>query len=299
MSGCTQTDNNTVSVIVLTYGDYSGLARTLDSILEQTCPVDQILVSDDGSDVPFPETLCRRYEDRVTFFRQPVNLGTVAHGNRAAAMTTGRYIKFLATGDAFSDPDALGHLVAFADAHGAVLTFSQSVVCSADLSKKLYRFPGKRAKRLAVDAAGQFAQLAAENVVSAVGSLFRRDFFTETGGFPEEYRLLEDWPTWLRLTRSGCPLAFLDRVTCLYAMGGVSSKNADAYAYKRLREDMLRCYKQEILPYRDRLTAGQARTVEYRYALLCEQPGATLWRRFFLLHAKTTLKRGIKRCLSK
>ena len=92
-----------------------------------------------------------------------------------------------------------------------------------------------------------------------------KDFFARFGGFSEEYRLLEDWPAWLREAREGRRIGILPEITCLYAAGGVSSQNADAFASEKLRQDMLRCYEREILPYEERLPQSVLKKVRYRY----------------------------------
>ena len=38
-----------VTVIILTCGEFEGLKRTLDSVTGQTCPMEEVIVSDDGS----------------------------------------------------------------------------------------------------------------------------------------------------------------------------------------------------------------------------------------------------------
>ena len=43
-----------VTVAIVTFGEYGGLLRTAASVLEQTCPMDKIILSDDGSGRPFP-----------------------------------------------------------------------------------------------------------------------------------------------------------------------------------------------------------------------------------------------------
>lgn len=299
MSGCMGTDKDiAVSVIVLTYGDYSGLVPTLESILMQECSVQELLVSDDGSGKVFPSALVERYGGRVTFLQNAVNVGTVAHINAAVKRTSGEYIKIIASGDALYAPDSLVKLLRCAVGHHSIVTTSQAIVCNDGLQRRLYTFPCAAAlRRLCVNAEAQFALLAGGNCVSAVGTLFHRDFFDKYGGFSEDYRLLEDWPAWLRETREGRCIGVLSEVTGLYAAGGVSSKEMDAYGSAALRQDMLWCYEREILPYRERLSPQTRRIVCYRYALLKDTPSVVLWRRWPLQQTKVLLKRTIKKWL--
>ena len=285
-----------VTVIVLAYGNFGALEKTLRSVAEQTCAIDEIIVSDDASGEKFPAVLRESFPG-VRFQVNEKNVGTVAHMNTVAKEVQSEYIKFLSGGDAFSDPQALEALVEFAKEEKAPVVTSQAVVCTEKLARQLYPFPGRRAKRLKSSSTEQFRVLSISNLISAPGTLFHRSFFMRLGGFDESYRLLEDWPAWLRLTREGYAIPLLDRVTCLYAAGGISSKELDAYHAPRLREDMLLCYKKEILPYLNAFSSKEVRRVRYGYDLAQGVPHEELIKRYGWLERKTTWKRSVKRWL--
>lgn len=291
-------DKPTVDVLISTFGDYSGLERSIDSVLMQRYPIRSIVLSDDGSNQPFPPRLVRRLEEspaRVIVRNGKKNLGTVAHVNKLAQLTDGDYLKFVWCGDAFSDCDALGALVSFAGQVDAPAVTSNCIVCSQDLERKYYHFPGdRRGKWLRKTGWELFSVLARENVVSAVSTLLRRDFFQALGGYDESYRLMEDWPAWLRLSREGYGIPYLPRVTMLYAMGGVSSKDGNAFCAPKLHTDMLLCFEKEILPYADVLTPKAKRAVSYSYERLKGASPEMLLKKNFPMAAKEIAKREIK-----
>ena len=299
MNECMGIDKPLVSVAVLTYGHYEGLEHTLRSVVAQTYPMVEIIVSDDGSGKKFPVEIVAQYQKKVLFLQNEINIGTVAHMNRVAEKLRGTYIKFIAADDELSSSDALSRLVCCAIKENTVVTTSQSMVCDSTLRKRLYPFPRKAAlRRMETNPEQQFIQLAKENCISAVGTLLHRDFFDLYGGFSKEYRLLEDWPTWIREARCGRRIGILPEITCLYAVGGVSSHNVDAFASEILRQDMLHCYESEIMPYVGRLPHAVRHMALYRYALLHEKSDALI-KRFPLLHLRTLVKRGLKRWLIK
>lgn len=133
-----------VSVAVLTYGEYSELASTLKSIVAQDYPVAEIIVSDDGSGREFPSEVVDSYDGIVAFQQSAANVGTVAHMNSLASRLQGTYLKFIATGDALNSQDALTRLVRWAEKECTVVTTSQAMVCNRTLEKKLYPFPRKK-----------------------------------------------------------------------------------------------------------------------------------------------------------
>ena len=297
-----KTDNAAVDVVILTFGNFAGLERTINSVLAQTLPIRTVMLSDDGSGRVFPEETVDRLRKGpfdVVVRQGKTNLGTVAHANQAVGQLSGRYVKLMATGDAFADTQSLRSLVDFAKVQRTLVVTSDCTVCDGELQKRFYRFPGPRRGKC-FDSKGNalFSALAIANVVSAAGTLIHRDFFTEYGGFDEAYHLLEDWPAWLRLSREGHSLPYLPRVTALYAIGGVSSGNSNAFRAPQLREDMALCYEKEIMPYFDKLTAHARSRVRYGYACVAGMPEERMRRTFPLQYTQDQVKRWLKGCIT-
>lgn len=299
--------SNKVSVIILTYGDFSGLNRTIESVLTQEYPIHTLIISDDGSGCPFPDLIKKKLSQSQEQYQKLIirsnlkNLGTVAHMNLTSALCESEYLKFMAAGDAFSSKLALGELLFFAQQHhNALVVTSNVAICSRDLSKRLYVFPGRRRGRcLNQKPEVVFESLCKANIISAVGTLYRQSFFSEEKGLDESYRLMEDWPTWLKLTRSGNSIPFLENVTCFYAVGGISSEYGDALSSDKLRGDMIHCYQKEIIPYIDDFSSKTKSHIYYCWARLQRRAKKELWRQYFVLELRTTIKRSIKWILLK
>jgi glycosyltransferase involved in cell wall biosynthesis len=86
-----------VSVLIPGYNCAATLRATLDSVLAQTQPADEILVMDDGSTDSTGDT-ARSYGPKVTVFRQP-NGGLARARNALIVRATGDLITFLDTDD--------------------------------------------------------------------------------------------------------------------------------------------------------------------------------------------------------
>src|SRR5688572_6059644 len=75
------TTSRTVAVVIPYYDHERFIAETLESVAQQTRPVDKIIVVDDGSPVPFPFSLSKS-NAKVQVFRQ-------SHKGLAAARNFG------------------------------------------------------------------------------------------------------------------------------------------------------------------------------------------------------------------
>lgn len=268
----TQESEALVSVIVLTYKTFDHLFDTLSSVISQDYPNLELIISDDASE-NFPQAELENWiactdlqgRIRVRILRHEQNVGTVAHANMAAAAANGEYIKFLSPGDGFRVPYAVRSLTALAKESGAAIVTSPSVLCRGSLSSELYQFPRKRCVRILQSRQPRalFDTLARANIISAVGTLYKRTFF-ENRRLDESYRYMDDWPTFLAYVREGHKIPCLDEAVTLYMIGeGVSSAYSSAYKSPKLREDMIQCYRKEILPYRDMLSPFTKRLADY------------------------------------
>ena len=109
-----------VSVIMLTYNQEAFVAEAIESVLAQTYPDLEILVSDDASTDTTAERAARVVElyrgpHQLRLQRNARNLGLAAHFNAAVAATTGSII-VVADGDDVARPERIERtMAAFAD----------------------------------------------------------------------------------------------------------------------------------------------------------------------------------------
>lgn len=94
-----------ISAVIPTYNRENTIKRCLDSILNQTYPIFEIIVVDDGSTDKTVDIIEKEYAGRVTVFRQK-NKGAQAARNAGIRMAKGDYIAFLDSDDEWL-PDKL------------------------------------------------------------------------------------------------------------------------------------------------------------------------------------------------
>jgi len=95
-------NETSVSVVIPAYNAANTLGRAIDSVLNQTVPVHEIIVVDDGSSDRTNE-VARRYGPAVNLIEQ-ANSRTAAARNRGIEAASGAFIAFLDADD-FWEPE--------------------------------------------------------------------------------------------------------------------------------------------------------------------------------------------------
>lgn len=117
-----------VSIGLPVFNGANYLPAALDSLLAQTYPDFEIIISDNASTDETP-AICEAYvkhDSRIRFHRQPKNVGAARNYNRTFELASGEYFKWHAHDDVCA-PTFLEHCVAELDANpDAVLSFSKT-----------------------------------------------------------------------------------------------------------------------------------------------------------------------------
>lgn len=111
------------------------LAEALDSLLQQTFQDFEIVISDNASTDATPE-ICAEYarrDERISYVRQPYNVGAAANYNRTFELAQGELFKWAAHDDRCA-PQFLQRCVEALDEAGsrAVLAYSPAATIDAD-----------------------------------------------------------------------------------------------------------------------------------------------------------------------
>jgi glycosyltransferase involved in cell wall biosynthesis len=185
------------SVVIPAYQAAAHIGRALDSVLAQTVPPLEIIVSDDGSTDDLPGALAP-YRDRIRVVHGP-NGGLPVARNRGFRAASGEFVANLDADDVLHAEwlEAVGELAA-ARPDLDILTTDG------------YRVDGGRRRRFYGDhwtfvVDDQRREILRTNFISGFAAV-RRSRFLGAGGFDEE--IVSAWELWLRLlvdgSRAGC-----------------------------------------------------------------------------------------------
>jgi glycosyltransferase involved in cell wall biosynthesis len=189
-----------VSVVVPAFNAEAHVAETLDAILAQTRPADEVIVVDDGSTDGTPAVLAR-YADRVRVIRQRNRGagGAYTHGFEEAS---GDYVARCDADDLWV-PDKLERQLAFLAAHPeADIVFSGARIFGS-ATGPYSPAPGEGV----LDRDAFTAMLFRANLVCASSIVMRRRLFLAVGPF-EDHLPCEDYDFLLRAAVTGAVFAY-------------------------------------------------------------------------------------------
>ncbi len=171
------------------------IGETLDSVLGQTRPPDEVVVVENGS-TDGTDKVLERYAGRIKVVQMQPR-GAAAAYNRGFIEASGDYVAMCPADDVWR-PDKLERQAAALTAHPEVdVIFGHARHFGADTSE-YKRPPGEGV----LDREALLHAMYVENLIPAPTSLIRRSLFERLGRFREDM-LVEDYEFWMRALRDG------------------------------------------------------------------------------------------------
>ncbi|MBU3101633.1 MULTISPECIES: glycosyltransferase [Clostridium] len=249
-------NSNLVSVLVLSYNNFKYMKECLNSILEQNYQHIEIIISDDfSSDFKKDEIeqfiMDNRKENIVNYVinQNSCNLGTVKNLNKSISLATGNYFINLACDDVLFDGEVISNIVKYFLESNYLVLAGYVAEYDEQLKECLLTTPiWQYIKHIYGNPIDCYRLLCEGNFIPAPGMSYKRELIDRYGMYDEEYKLLEDYPRWLYLSRNGCSIGFLPRYIAKYRKGGISF-NRDDKNDKIYNDDLALAKEKEILPY--------------------------------------------------
>lgn len=254
--------NKKFTVVLTNYCAEQYLEESLLSIFNQDYNNIEIIITDDGSpnfrkkdvDKIIEVNKSTNIKD-IKFVINKENLGTVKTLNEALELVSGDYILFFASDDKLANNSVLSNYVKIFNSNKNVnVVTSNWIICDAQMhpirkyqkSRVLKHYNKKKVIRT-------FEKLCTANIYGAGATCYRKCIFEKHGKFDESYRLLEDWPFWLRLAKSNERIFYSDFDGLCHRHGGVSSSNDSSNTKAIFCSEILKLYEDEILKKDDKL----------------------------------------------
>ena len=183
-----------VSVIIPTWNRAATIEAAVRSVLNQTHPVLEVLVCDDGSTDETKNILAAINDARIKFIEGPRAGRPAIPRNLGIRLAKGTWIAFLDSDDSWL-PEKIGKQLALAEKNN----------CLASCSNAFRVLPGKgriSAYLQVTEKIISFEQLVKINFVICSSALVHHSILAQVGGFPEDEKLkaIEDYALWLRVS---------------------------------------------------------------------------------------------------
>lgn len=247
-----------VSIAVITYNSFFTIIDTLDSILKQDygCENIELIISDDAStDATIEITKKWIFENGYLFFNTVLlesrtNKGVSANINQAWKAVNCKWVKSIA-GDDLLRRSCISNNIEYVIKNpeckvlfSKIETFGASDgIIPKDHEIELFK---KNAKEQ-----NKYLKVASFNI--APSAFISTDALKNVGYANEKYKMIEDLPMWLKMTRQGYKLHFMNEITVGYRFGESVTISESRYLNVPFTNDLIAVYKDQILSSSDSL----------------------------------------------
>jgi glycosyltransferase involved in cell wall biosynthesis len=214
-----------VSIIVITYNSEKYLLETLESAKAQTYNNIELIITDDASQDKTVQ-ICKNWlvENSNRFVRSKLltideNTGIPSNCNRGIIESKGQWIKLIAGDDILLNDCITFNLEYINYNTNCKILLSKCQIFNKvnDFKYYLYELPFPyQIDFFNLTAKDQYKNLLIRNFVwNSPSSFISRDFLFKNGLFDKKFKLIEDLPFWLKITKNGTKLQFLNKTTVL------------------------------------------------------------------------------------
>jgi glycosyltransferase involved in cell wall biosynthesis len=265
-----------ISVVIPAYNAAPWIGRAIQSVLDQTVRVAEIIVVDDESR-DNTGAVVTGFADRVRYICQS-NGGPAKARNTGVCSSSGDWLAFLDADDWWGPTKIERQIAALQANPNAILAYT---------SLNLVKDSGQSEVREAPPAEKLWPALRYSNPISPSSVLLKRSAFDVIGGFDERHRGTEDWEAWVRLHWVGEFVGLIEPLTNYRVAPGSLSSDA-THMFKDFLPMVERTLVQDLRgvrrwAWKRRILASQA----YSAALIAREAANTRQEKEFLVHSLT------------
>lgn len=234
-----------VSVCIPAYNAERFIGETLESVLSQTYPNLEVIVSDDCSTDRTAEIVLRYAERGIKLIRTARNLGMFGNFNHVIRHSSGKYVLKLDADDLVF-PDHIAEQVAVMEKNPQVV-FAHCACLLIDVEGKPIGYERSVYGSFIRSGIEEWPRYVfgprAVNIV-----MMRRQAFDQAGGYDERYRYSGDWAMHRSLLRLGS-VFYNDKVLAAYRVHRIGKEGVRLLQVKEHLmhlEDMERTWPEEV-----------------------------------------------------
>ena len=249
------------TVILTNYNNQNYIEESLSSIFSQDYPNIELIITDDCSSdfdsskiEKFISNYKRKNITNIQFVFNKTNLGTVKTLNKALTKAHGDYILFFASDDKLPSNDVLTKYVSRFERTKYNVITSRWILCDSALKPMRNYVNPIKGWLYNRKLSRQYYNMCIANQYGAGSTCYRKCIFEKYAPIDEKYKLLEDWPFWLKLISNGETIFFDNFDGLFHRCGGVSNSTVDLDSKKFFYYDILNLYRDDIMPALNRFS---------------------------------------------
>jgi glycosyltransferase involved in cell wall biosynthesis len=227
-----------IAVVIPAYNSMKYFRETLESVLGQTLPPDEVIVIDDGSTDGTPD-FAESYGHPVRVLHR-TRQRQAANRNFGAQEATSEWVAFVDHDDVWA-PNKL-------ELQMAELNRTQADLCYTGRILLKQRGDTFSLDRIVETPSPENLRPWLYKDVSFLASsvLMRRSTLLASGGFNPNFKYAEDWDHWMRLFHSGCKFAFCPEPLLIYRC---HTNNASTANPLDVLDEVNQIYQAHIVPH--------------------------------------------------
>lgn len=216
-----------VSLVILTYNFENIIMECLNSLEKQTYKNVEVIIADDCSKDNTLE-ICKEWKKnnlnrfkRIEIISSSENRGVTKNINIGARKAKGQWVKFLG-GDDYLSENSLERFMDFKSKHEnceAVFSFIQEFIEGKNGKIFLKKLPLKEGEDFFyMSLKDQFQNILENCFPCAPGFFVKNTLLKRMNYFDERFKMVEDYPFWVKLIKNNIKLYFLPEVLVYYRL---------------------------------------------------------------------------------
>lgn len=231
----TEKKEHLVSVLVMSFNASRYIVDTLESIKNQTYDNIELVIADDASkDDTVAVAQAWLAENGAALVQHKLcaskeNKGTCRNLNDALAVCSGEYVKIIAADDILF-PTCIEDCLEYCLNNQVEMVIGDALwVLDDGVTETPHnKEPIPKEVFYNMSAEEQYKNLLLNNgVICTPGEFYKMSFLERFHGFDEEYDIIEDYPFWLKITKAGEQIHYLDKQVVKYRQSVTSATNPE------------------------------------------------------------------------
>lgn len=223
-------DKPLVSIIVITYNSSNYVLETLESAKNQTYNNIELIITDDAS-IDNTVEICSGWlnNNKERFVKTELittseNTGIPSNCNRGVKASNGEWVKLIAGDDVLLNTCIQDNVIEVSSNKHIKVLFSKILMYRENILKSSYvrELPHPSEIKLFkknISANDQYNMLLYGDLIGVTASSFiKHNVFESVNYYDEKYKKMEDYPFWLKLTKNGYKLHYMNKATVNYRL---------------------------------------------------------------------------------